>query len=209
MSAILALKLNDYELRPRGNDQLWKVMREVGSNGRTFTVKDIEKQTRRQRFQDVQDYVRRLEKANILECVGKIEAGAWKGSRQFKLAAAPRLTPSVDRSGKQVFRHRGQTQMWNAMRSLERFSKHDLALSASTEECDVKVSTAQRYIGALKTAGYFLILQESRPGHAAYYRLRPDMKTGPLPPRILRTKVVYDQNRNEIVGPVEFDEVAA
>lgn len=209
MSAILALKLNDYELRPRGFDQLWKTMREVGTDGRVFTIRDIERNTRRQRFQDVQDYVRRLEKANILSCVGAVRDGAWKGAKQYTLLSAPRMTPSVDRSGKQVFKHRGQSQMWTAMRSMDQFSKHDIALSASTEECEVKVSTAERYIQALKAAGYFLIVQESRPGRAAYYRLRPDMKTGPLPPRILRTKVVYDQNKNKIIGPVEFNEAAA
>lgn len=209
MSAVLALKLKDYELRPRGFDRLWQVMRDVGQNGNIFTIKDVERHTRKQCFKDVRDFVRRLEKANILDCVGQVSDGGWKGAKQYKLLSTPRMTPSIDRSGKPLHRHRGQTQMWAAIRSLSRFSKHDIALAASTEECAIPVSTAERYIRALKAAGYFLIVQEGRPRHAEYYRLRPDMQTGPLPPRILHTKVVYDQNRRAIVGPVELEEAAA
>lgn len=209
MSAILALKLNDYELRPRGFDHLWQVMRRLGQAGKIFTIKEIERETRRQCFKDILDYVRRLEKANILECVGELSSGGWQGAKQYKLLSAPKFTPSVNRDGKQTFRHRSKSQMWNAIRNLDRFSKHDIALAASTEECPVPVRTASQYLYKLKSAGYFVILQEARPHQPAYYRLRPDMRTGPLPPRVLSTKVVYDQNLNKIFGPVEFDEVAA
>lgn len=209
MSAILALKLKDYELRPRGFDWLWRVIRELGQGAEIFTIKDIEHRTKDQSFNDTRDYVRRLEKANILECVGQVSKGGWKGAKRYKLLSAPKVTPSITRDGKQTFRHRSKSQMWTAIRTLERFSKHDIALTASTEECPVPLDTAAQYLYRLRKAGYFVILQEARPHQPAYYRLRPDMKTGPLPPRILSTNVVYDQNRNKIYGEVEFREVTA
>jgi len=209
MPKVLALNLDSCELEMRGFDRLWQVMRDIGQNSAVFTIKDIERHTRKQCFTIVRDYVRRLEKAKVLECVGQVSEGSWKGAKKFRLLATPRTTPSVDRDGQPSPRHKGQSQMWTAIRALDRFTKHDIALAASTSDHVVPVATAAQYLKALKAAGYFLVAQRGGPNKPEILRLRPDMKTGPLPPRVLRTKAVYDQNRRKIVGPVEFEEATA
>lgn len=61
----------------------------------------------------------------------------------------------------------------------------------------------------LSRAGYLQVLRQASPKVQQIWRLKSSMNTGPNPPKILRTKVVYDANRKEIMGRPVAEECAA
>jgi hypothetical protein len=87
--------------------------------------------------------------------------------------------------------------MWRTMQLIVSFSPRDLAGTASTDQMPVSEVDAKFYLKALKAAGYLQVVKEATKKTQACYRLIK--RTGPLPPMVQRTKVVFDQNLGEIV----------
>jgi len=87
------------------------------------------------------------------------------------------------------------------------FTAQDIVAWSSTDNTRISIETAKSYIAVLARAGYLIEMVKGTPGKLGIWRLAPHMNTGPLAPMILRTKMVFDQNRHEIVGPVETEEV--
>ncbi len=129
---------------------------------------------------------------------------AKEGSGAFKIAKFTGVeAPRVRSDGTVVTQGLGREQMWRTLRGrgLGEFDFRELALMASTEAVPVTEAYANDYCIRLLKAGYLLISVKSRPGKAARYRFNPAMNTGPKPPMIQRTSMVFDQNRREIVWP--------
>jgi hypothetical protein len=98
---------------------------------------------------------------------------------------APRVRPD----GSRVTMGQGREAMWRTMRILTRpWTPRELAVHASTEEHPVALQEAQDYAQRLCRAGY---LHRTA---AQTYRLIPARYTGPQPPRIQRTKAIWDPN---------------
>ncbi len=190
----------------RGHDHFWQVIRDLDAGG-LWSVPDIRARCGgRVDLSTVRDFVKRLREGGIAEPVGLRER-----QRVYRLLTAPRVTPCLRRDGEPGRQGRGQIQMWNMIRGplgRDGFSWKDVALYASTEAVAIKPATAKSYVETLAEAGYLACLRRGRPRHPALYRLRPAMNTGPLPPLILRSQIVFDQNRGEAVGPVAAREVA-
>lgn len=207
MSIVLSFTLPPGKPVLRGHDHFWRVMRDLNLQG-PWSVPDIRALCGGKRVETstIRDFVTRLAAAGFVE-----EAGWRDNQRLYRLLKAPRVTPRLRRGGAPGLQGRGQVQMWNMIRGpmgRDGFSWKDLALYASTVEVEIKPNTAMSYVKHLAEAGYLACLRKGRPRYPAVYRLKPAMNTGPLPPLILRSQIVFDQNRQEAMGPVEAREVA-
>lgn len=175
----------------RGNDHYWSVMREIGAEGAPFGVQDIVRRSEAADRSSIRTFLRRLQLG------GYVEASS---PGLFVLLRRPVTTPRLTGDGAPSEAGRGQELMWWAMQSMPSFTAQQLATTASIEECMIAVSSSTSYCQKLKSAGYLTAIEPGRPHRPAVYRLKPTMNTGEKPPLILRTKLVYDQNRGEIVG---------
>lgn len=113
--------------------------------------------------------------------------------------------PRLDRQGNAVTQGLGTLAMWRAMQILKSFDWHDVQRAASLPDAPVKADTAKSYVNALAAAGYFQLLQPSKPGTAARYRLL--RRTGAHAPAITRRKVVFDRNSGEFAWQQSEQEV--
>lgn len=118
---------------------------------------------------------------------------------------APRLT----RDGQLVTSGIGQEAMWRCLRMLGPMDARVLAKHASSCGFEVKVSSAQRYVKALKAAGYLEVVEPCCRHRRKFETLRllPHMNTGPRPPQVQRVKTVYDPNLNKVMHAEEPEEL--
>ena len=113
--------------------------------------------------------------------------------------------PRLDRKGQLVKQGLGTEQMWRTMQMAGEFDPHTLAAMASTPSVQIKLQTAQSYIGHLSKAGYLIVVAKpvfrggTKPTQPARYRINPAKNTGPRPPMIQRSKAVYDPNIDQVV----------
>lgn len=112
--------------------------------------------------------------------------------------------PRLDRQGRPVIQGQGQEQMWRTMRIMSSdFNASELAGFATMGGVEIKPNTARDYIKHLHHAGYLTITNKGpgrgNGGPLTRYRLPANKYTGPRPPKVQRTKSVYDPNTNEVV----------
>jgi len=206
MSIALKITVEKHKSAMRGIDHYWSVMMDHEMRGMTFTVPDIMAFSKNAHRDDISDFVRRLLKAGIIERVGQKETRAII----YRIVARQTATPKVRRDGTIIESVSKQRAMWNYMRTnagAQSFTAQDIVAWSSTDDVRINVETAKSYIAVLAKAGYLIEMVKGTPGKLGVWRLAPHMNSGPLPPMILRTKAVFDQNRHEIVGPVETEEV--
>lgn len=108
--------------------------------------------------------------------------------------------PRVSKSGVPIATG-SRPNMWRAARILGDFSLRELIAAASREDCSAGLHDAQRYIGALARAGYFVISRPSRARLPARFRVVPAMYTGPKAPRVLGSGQIIDPNLGRVVWP--------
>lgn len=192
--------------QPRnGADYLWSLMR--AAPGREFTVRDLAGQSNAKR-DTIRSFVRRLEAAGILASQPR------PGGSVYRLVRDQLETPKIRRDGT-IEPNAGAAQcLWNAIRNAfkQGFEPRDLAHFASTDEVRISIRTALDYCRDLDRAGYLIPLNDvrSRSRDAdPMWRLDPRMNTGPRAPLILKTRLVYDPNRGDIVGAAQAEAVLA
>lgn len=197
MAEILALEVDRSRPIRRGSAYMWSVVRDLTKErrDRVFTATDVLDQTNATELSTVRKWARTLVKAGILE---EVEGG-------FRCLKRPTMLPHISNAGKVVGGR--NDAMWAAIRALKSFSPRELALVASTEEAPVKEWTAKSYTALLHAAGYLVVISAATPRRQATYRLKPSKNTGPLAPRILRSKLVYDPNLAQVMGDAECEEV--
>ncbi|ADZ70091.1 hypothetical protein [Polymorphum gilvum] len=197
----------------RGHDHYWSVIRDLGAGGGLFTRDEVCKRCNDPTDRCIDDFLGRLKKAGYLKVVrsefGPTARGGKARADVYELLKRPAQTPIVNRDGSIGTQGLGQAQMWTAMRSLPHFTKHELAIVASTELVRVAVEAASRYARLLEKAGYLQVVRGGRPGTPRVWRLKPSMNTGPQAPKILTGKVVWDANRQQVMGTMDAVEVAA
>ena len=180
----------------RGHDHWWKVARELGRDGATFTAYEIELRSSPGYAADVRDFCRRLVKGGIAERV----------DGRLRLLARPIETPRLRRDGTECLQWRGPQQMWNVLRrEVGGVTAADLAILASTDVVPVKRTTAGSFLTRLQAAGVVVRVGKATPG---VYRLTGSANTGPLAPKIMRAAMVFDCNTQQIVGTPEAEEEA-
>lgn len=188
----------------RGHDHYWSVIKDLGKDNKLFTRHEVALRSNDRDDYSVADYIKRLHAAGFLEMIEQrlqVNRGAGNSVYNvYRLIKRQALAPVVNRDGTLGKQGLAQLQIWNAMRALPGFSLVELAVTASTPDVEILRETAKRYVTHLNRAGYLLVLRESSNRVQGMWRLKPSMNTGPNPPKILKTKLVYDPNRKEIMG---------
>lgn len=149
----------------------------------------------------VRDYRRALQAGGVLSVAAKPmlhTPGRYLLARDCGMDA-----PRLRKDGTPVVQGLAQEQMWRTLRMLAGDTNaRELAAHASTREVAVAESAAKDYIQKLHVAGYLLRTREGKGfgngGLQARYRLKPARNTGPRPPMVCRTKVIWDPNENKI-----------
>ncbi|PZR89670.1 MAG: hypothetical protein DI537_20715 [Stutzerimonas stutzeri] len=207
MSIVLFLKTDKKKRILRGADHFWSVVMERHRAEKTFSIRDIDNGSN-SGSGAIRDFVARLEKAGLIELV---QPASMVADNEYRPLVVQSTAPRVRRDGTVIESAPATRCMWNLMRGpMGRggFTYRDLVHWAQTDETTIAPGTAKSYIKQLSTAGYLLQLDAGRPGTPATWRLDPGMNSGPHAPMILRTKVVFDPNRQEVFGPAQAEEVS-
>lgn len=208
MPLVLALKVRKGKPPLRGNDHFWSVIMERHRAGMTFSMRDIQKASEADGGA-VRDFVVRLEKAGLVERAAPAPLAVDIAYRPLVIQS---VAPRVRRDGSVIESQPATRCMWNLMRGpvgRGGFTYRDLVHWGRTDETPISPSTAKSYIQMLRAAGYLIQADPGKPGTPATWRLDPAMNTGPQAPMILRTKLVFDPNRQEVFGPAEAEEALA
>lgn len=184
---------------------IWEAIRALGTEA-TWTRYQIA------RAANVEDntlntYMQALLKAAIVAKVSEEKISNVASEASYRLIRDEGLeAPRLRRDGSRVTQGLVQEQMWRALRMLKADTNaRELAAHASTTTVPVSESAAEHYLGALKLAGYLACTKEGKglgragKGMLARYRLMPLFNTGPRPPMICKTKVLYDPNLDRVV----------
>ena len=151
----------------------------------------------------VRDYRHCLQAAGILVLVTATVARRTPAT--YRLARNEGIdAPRVRRDGTRVTQGLAQEQMWRTLRLISADTNaRELAAHASTPDNPVAEVAAMHYLQMLNNAGYLDCTREGKGtgngGIQARYRLKPGRNTGPRPPMVCRTRVVYDPNEGKVV----------
>lgn len=201
MSIVLALRVDTGTRIRRGRAHFWSVIRDLTADDRDrrFDATDILRCSADVEISTIRRELRLLQAAGFLEAITTDRVEEWRVIKR------PTTLPSLTADGRPA--HSGQAAMWNAIRALGGFTHGEVAVAASTEELAVSPVAAKSYVLRLAKAGYLKCEAAGNWKRQARWRLRPSMNSGPLPPKILRAKLVWDPNFNEVIGDTEAEEV--
>ncbi len=136
----------------------------------------------------IMDYVIGLSRAGYLRELGDGE---------FELVRdAGAEAPMIRRDGQELRDTREREQLWRAMKMLRKFTAHDLAIHATTEEHPISERSAAYYLDALRLAEY--LVAAGRSGRRTLYQLVPS-RAGSKPPLIQHVMQVFDPNEGRVV----------
>jgi hypothetical protein len=173
------------DLRPA----LWRLIRRVGAGGRVFDAITLQALLRGGRRERITDYLRALHAGGYLApALTRDQAPGWQLVRD-----PGQETPRLHADGSPIVQGAGREQCWRAMRHLGTFGVAELVAAAGTERWRVAPGEAEDYCRRLARAG-ILRRHRAASGERWLYTLTPERFTGPLPPQILRSKVVLDAN---------------
>jgi len=213
MSIQLELRVTTGTPIYRGHDHYWSVIREIGKAGALFTRREVFGRCNDRNDDAVGDFLNRLNAGGFIKVVKQVRVPTGDSGTAlhnvYRLLKRPFDTPVINRDGSLGVQGLAQLHMWNVMRTIERFHALDLAVMATTDEVDVPRTTAARYARHLQDAGYLEIIRPGRGPIPRIWRLMPRMNTGPKPPKILRSKMVYDTNLETLMGTPVAKEIAA
>ncbi len=205
----IVLRLRDATAKriPRGNDHYWSVMREAHAAGQSFSIASVNRASNADQ-RDIRKFFRALLAGGWIELVDEVpHARGGSAEKLYRIVRSQSATPVVNKNGGGS-QGRAQQQMWNVMRRQRAgWTASSLAADASTDEVMVSRSTALAYSTRLHSAEMLIVVEPGGPGKERRWRLKGSADTGPRPPMILRSKMVYDQNTSTVVGPIEAEEM--
>lgn len=183
---------------------IWEAIRTLAVSGEAFDEHAIHHTMPREARQVIalatlRDYRHCLVAAGILSVVTPTQNRRTPAT--YRLAKNEGLeAPRVRRDGSRVTQGLAQEQMWRTLRMLQADTNaRELAAHASTAAVQVAEVSSADYLLVLFHAGYLIRTREGRPAVQARYRLAPAKNTGPRPPMVCRTRVLYDPNLDEVV----------
>lgn len=188
--------------KPTGREAVWAAIRRL----RTFTRRQLERETDVP-GKTIADYLKCLAAGQVIEADAidiTVPAQIWRLADD-RGVEAPRLRPD----GQPVTQGLPREQMWRTMRSLKgAFSPAELAIAAATDSIAVSAVDAADYCFHLERAGYLRLAVRGTAKSASSkrrYQFVPVMYTGPKPPMVARTKLVWDSNRAKVMWMPEID----
>ncbi|HEY8136224.1 MAG TPA: hypothetical protein VIF61_00190 [Methylocystis sp.] len=199
---------------PRGPEHYWKEMRDLSSKG-GFTINDIVGCTSGVAYNSVKGYMLFLAKGGYIEKIGERPSNRLCDANVYRVAKNSRAAPVQRRPDYTGERGVIRERLWQTMRRMQDFSIAELCFQAQAGDMEIKQHTADKYIRALINAGVVRVITPYRKGapgrtgaRAGRYALKPKANTGPKPPKIFKTKIVFDPNTQKIVGEPETSEVS-
>lgn len=199
---------------PRGPEHYWRIMRELSQCG-GFTIPDVAGCTNGVAFNTVKAYAKALLRMGAIEKVGARSARSKNTANLYRVAIKNRVAPVVRRESYAGRRGVIQDRLWNTMRRMRDFSIAELCFTASAGDMEIKPHTADQYIRRLAKVGVIMVVEPYRKGapgaagaRAGRYRLRPSANTGPKPPKIFKAEIVFDSNRNAVIGETSASEAS-
>lgn len=207
MSIVLKLTVSNPQRILRGQAFFWSTMRQLQAEGRPITINAIYMASNERHRTTISSYVRRLEELGFVERTGEVIATrSPKQAICYRIVRDQATAPAVTKEP-EPRQGRAQQNMWNVMRRAKGgWTASELALDASTDDVQVPRNTALAYSVRLQDAGMLVVVDMGAPGRERRWRLKGSADTGPKPPKVLRSRLVYDQNRDIIVGPVVAEE---
>ena len=186
---------------PRGNDGFWAIMRRLNAEQGHFTVADIDGESNVS-ISNISEYLKGLVAAGIAEQCGKRPPAA-KGrfpTPLYRLLKQPIRAPRVREDGSLILPSHDE-QLWTAIRTLKTFNVKELIFAATTDDVKPSLFSARHLLKILHGAGYLTVTSRGQRGNQVY-RLKPNMNTGPLPPRSkqLNGRLVWDPNLGKFMG---------
>ncbi len=171
-----------------GRDIIWKAIREL----KTFTKQDLLYKTD-VNLGTICTFLTSLENADY---ISKKEIKKQKNNMPlFEYCLIKDIgvdAPKVRKDGSRV-KPKATDNMWRTMRILKKFSVKDLILNATTDDVQIKPTSADSYCKYLCRAGYLVRNADKT------YTFLQSKYTGPLAPMIQRIKQLYDPNIGKIV----------
>lgn len=173
-----------HDLRP----EIWRAIRRAGAQGARFDALTIRGLLRGAvKRERVQAYLRALAAGGYLVAVEMPDDAPGYQILRDPGVEAPRVRPD----GTPVTMGQGREALWRTLRILGVCTLRELVATASTAEWTIAEAEARDYCDRLTRVG--ILTRERGPGGTCY-RLPPTRYSGPRPPRIRRTKEVYDPN---------------
>lgn len=208
MPIFLKIRVASVEPVRRGKDYWWRTMREIAAEGGDFTVGDVFGASDEAHRSAVSTWFRRLEDAGYIERTGAARRNmAGKNEPLFRILRKQSATPIVAREGVAGGLGLVQQNMWNVMRrQRDGWTASELAVLSTTDTVRVSRNTALAYSTRLCQAGMLAVVDKGAPGRERRWRLKGSADSGPKPPMVLRSKLVFDQNLSKVVGEVMAEE---
>jgi len=184
--------------QPKNNQKIWDAVRMIAAaKGHPFSAAHVAHYTKIP-YNSVKCYLIGLTRAGYLRAQVRND----KPTQYFLERDVGVDAPRVLRDGTETTNGRVNEQMWRTMRILHDFTARELAVSASTEDTQVSISSATTYITHLRATGYLRIVERTKKGPkgtSARYALTRYRNTGPKPPHACNDGTVYDPNTDRIM----------
>ena len=200
---------------PKRPQHYWNSMRQYGERG--FTVGDLVGCTNGVTYSTVKGYIYALREMGAVKIIGSRDVIAGQKAHVYAVAIKTTKAPVVRRPDYAGSRGCIQRQCWTAMRTLGPFTLPELAAAASTDECVVPLRTAEAYVRVLMDVGMIVaVVPYKRGGNGravgakpGVYRLLKSKDIGPLPPKVFKASIVFDPNREKIIGVANTSEASS
>ncbi len=199
-------------VRQSGQDAVWQGVRKL----KNFSDLTIENWLKKKTYKEfnrytIRCYLRRLVNGGYLS-ITKTEYVSKKARiHHFELIRdTGAIAPKVRKDGNQSRQGKGQENLWRSMKILKEFNINEITLFASTSKTQIKESSAGDYVRRLASAGYLKVAKQqgNLKGEFKRYRFLPSKDTGPFPPKIQKSKAVFDVNLNKVVWEPKAKEVS-
>ncbi|TPJ83874.1 hypothetical protein FJ422_16510 [Mesorhizobium sp. B2-6-3] len=174
---------------PRGEAGFWSIIVDLDRKG-DWTGRQVADRTNVSR-NIVNDYLRRLHLGGFTKIVGQHQKGRMgrnmRPENTYRLLKRPQRAPRLHRDGSPI-PETAKEQLWRAIRMAKQFNALDLP-----QLCvgDVRPGTVSSYVYALAACGVIV-------GNWPNYRLVRNL--GSAAPKILTAKIVFDPNKNVVLG---------
>lgn len=180
----------------------WEKILEITRTGTEFTYQQLDGASDPYHEKHLGMFLRKLEDA------GYIERTSSEGGRVFRVVIRQSQCPIIDAEGRESRVGIRLQNMWNVIRRKRGgFTVDELAIDASVEGAVVARNTAKQYCLMLERAQLLVVQKAGKRGeNRNIYVLKGSANTGPKPPRRMSAKLVFDPNRNAVLGDVIAEE---
>lgn len=184
-----------------GAEYWWSCILDLTREGSSFSYADLDGLSDPYHDRYLGRFLRKLEDAGFI-------AKVVDGSRVYTLTKRQSQVPVIGVDRKESLVGRRLQNMWNVMRRRRSgFTVDELALDASVDDLVVARNTAKQYCLLLARAGMLAVQAAGKRGEGRnIYVLRGSANTGPKAPRKMKATLVYDPNREIIVGDAVAEE---